>query len=125
MASGSYVLALMRQHFVILSVAVLYLDNLSRDTADAFLADGLTEEIIIRLGQVPRLEVKSRYEVQRFRGQAAQDPATLGRALRATYLVTGSAQRAGDRVRLRYEVIRAPVGLTWPATSSTAPRATC
>jgi hypothetical protein len=28
------------------SVAVLYLDNLSRDTADAFLADGLTEEII-------------------------------------------------------------------------------
>ncbi len=86
---------------------MLYLDNLSRDTADAFLADGLTEEIIIRLGQVPRLDVKSRYEVQRFRGQAAQDPATLGRALRAAYLVTGSVQRAGDRVRLRYEVIRA------------------
>jgi len=89
------------------SVAVLYLDNLSRDTADAFLADGLTEEIIIRLGQVPRLDVRSRYEVQRFRGQAAQDPATLGRALRAAYLVTGSVQRAGDRVRMRYEVIRA------------------
>ena len=89
------------------SVAVLYLDNLSRDTADAFLADGLTEEIIIRLGQVPRLEVKSRYEVQRFRGQAAQDPASLGRALRAAYLVMGSVQRAGDRVRLRYEVVRA------------------
>ena len=89
------------------SVAVLYLDNLSRDTADAFLADGLTEEIIIRLTQVPRLDVKSRYEVQRYRGQAAQDPAILGRALRAAYLVTGSVQRAGDRVRLRYEVIRA------------------
>jgi TolB-like protein/tetratricopeptide (TPR) repeat protein len=89
------------------SVAVLYLDNLSRDTADAFLADGLTEEIIIRLNQVPRLDVKSRYEVQRFRGQAAQDPASLGRALRAAYLVTGSVQRVGDRVRLRYEVIRA------------------
>jgi len=89
------------------SVAVLYLDNLSRDTADAFLADGLTEEIIIRLNQVPRLDVKSRYEVQRFRGQAAQDPASLGRALRAAYLVAGSVQRAGDRVRLRYEVIRA------------------
>jgi TolB-like protein len=88
------------------SVAVLYLDNLSRDTADAFLADGLTEEIIIRLGQVPRLDVKSRYEVQRFRGQAAQDPGALGRALRAAYLVTGSVQRAGDRVRLRYEVMR-------------------
>ena len=89
------------------SVAVLYLDNLSRDTADAFLADGLTEEIIIRLGQVPRLDVKSRFEVQRFRGHAAQDPAVLGRNLRAAYLVTGSVQRAGNRVRLRYEVIRA------------------
>jgi TolB-like protein len=88
-------------------VAVLYLTNLSRDTADAFLADGLTEEIIIRLGQVPRLEVKSRSEVERVRHQAAHDPATLGRTLRATYLVTGSVQRAGDRVRLRYEVIRA------------------
>ena len=89
------------------SVAVLYLANLSRDTADAFLAEGLTEEIIIRLGQVPRLEVKSLFEVQRFRGQAAQDPAALGRTLRAAYLVVGSVQRAGDRVRLRYEVIRA------------------
>jgi TolB-like protein/tetratricopeptide (TPR) repeat protein len=89
------------------SVAVLYLANLSRDTADAFLADGLTEEIIIRLGQVPRLDVKSRFEVERVRGQAAQDPAVLGRTLRAAYLVTGSVQRAGDRVRLRYEVIRA------------------
>lgn len=89
------------------SVAVLYLDNLSRDTADAFLADGLTEEIIIRLGQVPRLEVKSRYEVERFRGRAAQDLPALGKALDAAYLVTGSVQRAGDRVRLRYEVIRA------------------
>jgi TolB-like protein len=90
------------------SVAVLYLDNLSRDTADAFLADGLTEEIIIRLGQVPRLDVKSRFEVERFRGRAsAQDASALGRALRAAYLVRGSVQRAGDRVRLRYEVVRA------------------
>jgi TolB-like protein len=88
------------------SVAVLYLDNLSRDTADAFLADGLTEEIIIRLGQVPRLDVKSRFEVRRFRGRETQDPAVLGRALRAAYLVTGSVQRAGNRVRLRYEVMR-------------------
>ena len=92
------------------SVAVLYLTNLSRDTADAFLADGLTEEIIIRLGQVPRLEVKSRFEVERVRQQAVQDPAALGRTLRVTYLVTGSVQRAGDRVRLRYEVIRASTG---------------
>lgn len=90
------------------SVAVLYLDNLSRDTADAFLADGLTEEIIIRLGQVPRLEVRSRFEVQRFRGRAGgQDPPLLGRTLNAVYLVSGSVQRAGDQVRLRVALVRA------------------
>jgi TolB-like protein/Tfp pilus assembly protein PilF len=90
------------------SVAVLYFDNLSPDTVDAFLADGLTEEIIIRLGQVQRLAVKSRFESLRFRGRAAtQDPPALGRSLNAAYLVTGSVQRAGDRVRLRVALVRA------------------
>ena len=88
------------------SVAVLYFDNLSRDTSDAFLADGLTEEIIIRLGQVPRLDVKSRFEVLRYRGRPLEDPAVTGRALGAAYLVTGSIQHAGDRVRLRVELLR-------------------
>ncbi len=90
------------------SVAVLYLDNLSRDTADVFLAEGLTEEIIIRLSQIQRLEVKSRFEVRRFRGRTdSLDPQVLGRSLNAAYLVTGSVQRAGDRVRLRVELVRA------------------
>ena len=93
---------------VLNSVAVLYFDNLSRDTADAFLADGLTEEIIIRLGQVQRLEVKSRFEVQRFRGRGAiPDPPVLGRSLNAAYLVTGSVQRGGDQVRLRVALVHA------------------
>ena len=89
------------------SVAVLYFDNLSRDTADAFLADGLTEEIIIRLGQVQRLEVKSRFEVLRFRARPVVDPPVLGRSLNAAYLVTGSVQRVGDQVRLRAALVRA------------------
>jgi adenylate cyclase len=89
-------------------VAVLYFDNLSRDSADAFLADGLTEEIIIRLGQVQRLAVKSRFESQRFRARGAtQDPTVLGQQLNTAYLVTGSVQRAGDRVVLRVALVRA------------------
>lgn len=90
------------------SVAVLYFDNLSRDTADAYLADGLTEEIIVRLGQVRRLVVKSRFEVQRVRGnRTLTDPATLGRTLGATYLVSGSVRKAGSRVRVNVELVRA------------------
>ena len=42
------------------SVAVLYFDNRSRDTADAYLADGLTDEITNQLTRLGRLQVKSR-----------------------------------------------------------------
>jgi TolB-like protein/tetratricopeptide (TPR) repeat protein len=92
------------------SIAVLYFDNLSRDTADAFLAQGLTEELIARLGQVPRLTVKSRYAVRRYRGETDVDPAAIGRTLAVSYLVTGSVQRAGDRLRVRCELARASTG---------------
>ncbi|MGA2383716.1 MAG: hypothetical protein ABSG61_09815 [Gemmatimonadales bacterium] len=88
------------------SVAVLYFDNLSRDTSDVFLADGLTEELIIRLSQVRRLEVKSRFESLRFRGQRVNDPRAIGRELHASFLVTGSIQQAGQRVRLRVALVR-------------------
>src|SRR6266571_2739663 len=72
------------------SVAVLYFDT--ADTASAYLADGLTEAIITSLGRIERLSVKSRNAVRRFRG-AADDPATLGRALDVAYLVSGSVGR--------------------------------
>ena len=92
------------------SVAVLYFDNLSRDTANAYLADGLTEELIARLGQVRRLEVKSRFESQRVRGVGAPDPRVLGRAMRAAFLVSGSLQQAGLRVRLSVSLVRTANG---------------
>ena len=93
------------------SVAVLYFDNLSRDTANAYLADGLTEELIVRLGNVRRIEVKSRFESQRVRGAASgRDPRGLGRSMRAAYLVTGSLQQAGQRVRLSVSLVRTSSG---------------
>ena len=92
------------------SIAVLYFDNLSRDTADAYLAEGLTEELITRLGDIPRLTVKSRYAVRRYRGGTDLDPEALGRTLSVAYLVTGSVQRAGDQLRVRCELARAATG---------------
>src|SRR5207302_7085605 len=67
------------------SVAVLYLDNLSHDTTDAYLADGLTEEITDRLGAIERLQVKSRSLVRRAQGPAPGDLMTLSRTLRVRY----------------------------------------
>ena len=90
-------------------VAVLYFDNLSSDTSDAYLAEGITTEIIARLGDVSRLVVKSRYAVRPYR-VTALDPAGIGRALGVSYLVTGSVQRAGSRLLVGAELSRASTG---------------
>jgi len=93
------------------SVAVLYFENGSRDSTDAYLADGLTEEVILRLQQVQRLEVKSRYESRRVRGRRNAAPEALGRELAARYLVNGTIQRAGERIIVRVELTRADRGV--------------
>jgi TolB-like protein len=92
------------------TVAVLYFENRSRDSTDAYLAEGLTEAIITQLGDLPRLTVKSRFLVQRYRGGPPPPPAAIGRALGVTYLVTGSVQRAGQRLRVTAELARTGSG---------------
>jgi TolB-like protein len=92
------------------SLAVLYFENRSRDTADAYLADGITDAIGTRLGQVARLTVKSQAAVRRFRGAAADDPAVVARALGVSNLVSGSVQRVGRRLRITVELVRATTG---------------
>ena len=94
------------------SIAVLYFDNLSRDSADAYIADGLTDEIIVRLQHVQRLDVKSRNEVRRLRGSGITDSRTLGRDLHVAWLVTGSVRPSASRMRVSYELVRTSDGRT-------------
>ena len=91
------------------SVAVLYFDNQSRDSDDAYLASGLTEQILDRLGSVSRLTVKSRNAVRRYRDTDA-DPQRIGRELQVSYLASGSLRRAGDRLRVNVELTRTSSG---------------
>lgn len=93
------------------SVAVLYFDNLSRDTSDVYVADGLTEELITRLGEIERLQVKSRTAVQRYRGKPIDDPVALARALNVAHLVSGTVQQGGGRLRVTVELTRAVSGV--------------
>jgi len=100
------------------SVAVLYFDNLSPDTADAYLADGLTEEITSRLGELPRLHIKrpGRDAVRRLRDSVPDYLVALGRVLRVRYLVEGSVRRAGPRVRVSARLLGAGDGFrVWSA----------
>lgn len=92
------------------SVAVLYFDNLSGDTADIYLAVGFTEDVTAKLGQIPRLVVTSRAAMRRWRGRATPPINVLGRTLNVAHIVSGSVQRYGERVRVTVELVRAATG---------------
>jgi len=94
------------------SVAVLDFLNESRDTADAYLADGFTDEVTSRLGQVGRLVVISRMAVRRLPHAATLTPQALGRVLSVVYLVSGGVRRGTGRVRVTVELLRAGNGVT-------------
>jgi TolB-like protein/Tfp pilus assembly protein PilF len=86
------------------SIAVLYFDNLSRDTSDAYLADGLTDELTARLGRIEGLFVLGRSVVRRHRNAS-------GQSLGVAYLVTGSVRRSGTRLRVTVELVRTTSGV--------------
>jgi TolB-like protein len=93
------------------SIAVLYFDNASRDSADAYLADGLTEAVISQLGQVERITIASRFAVRRYRGTELPELPAIGRTLGVAYLVTGSVQRVGHHLRVTTELARTATGV--------------
>lgn len=91
-------------------LAVLYFENLSGDPAFDYLAYGLTEETIGRIGRLDRFTVTSRPAVRRFQGLDTE-LAEIGRVLGVDYLVSGSVRRAEDRFRVTVELIRAGDGV--------------
>ena len=91
-------------------VAVVHFENLSADTADAYLAEGLAVELTARLGQIHRLQIMSRDAVRRAR-VAETDPMAIGQVLGVKYLVGGSVRRSGGTLRVTVELINAATGV--------------
>jgi len=97
------------QHQNLRSVAVLPFVTLSSGPDDEYFADGLTEEILNSLSQLPELLVTARTSAFHFKGRElpVQDiAATLGVA----HVVEGSVRRSGDRLRVTAQLIRARDG---------------
>jgi TolB-like protein len=92
------------------SIAVLTFDNLSRDTGQTYLAEGLANDISAQLGQIERLTVTSRTMVRRLPNVTAMTPQAMGRALTAAYLVSGGVQGGPNRVHVSVELLRAATG---------------
>jgi TolB-like protein/Flp pilus assembly protein TadD len=88
------------------SIAVLPFANLSNDADGAYLADGLTEEMITTLSRVHALRVTSRTSSAALRG-TSKGARSIARQLGVRYLLEGSVQRSGLRVRISAKLIDA------------------
>lgn len=88
------------------AIAVFPFDSLSADPEDAYLADGLTGEIINLLSRIPGLRVAARAAIFSAR-QKNEDPWDIVREQNFRYVLTGSVRRAGARVRVIAELTEA------------------
>jgi TolB-like protein len=88
------------------SIAVLPLENLSRDPADEYFAAGLTDALIADLGQTITLRVISRTSVMRYQGTQKPLP-EIARELNVDAAVEGTVQRSGSRVRITVRLLQA------------------
>ena len=93
-----------------IALAVLPFANLSAEPDQDFFSDGLTDEIASALARVPDLRTVARTSAFEFKGQN-RNIRTIGEQLGATHLIEGSVRRAGDRVRITVQLIRADDGI--------------
>ena len=84
------------------SIAVLPLESLGGDTDQVWFAEGLTEEIIAGLSKFRELLV---YASDTSSQYAGQDARSIGEALGVRYVVKGSVQRGGERVRVSVRLL--------------------
>jgi eukaryotic-like serine/threonine-protein kinase len=91
------------------SIAVLPFANMSGDKENEYFSDGLAEEIINALAQIPGLKVIARTSAFAFKGKN-EDIRGIAEALGVTKVLEGSVRRAGDRIRITAQLISAADG---------------
>ena len=86
------------------SIAVLPFVNMSGDPNNEYFSDGITEEILDALAQLPKLKVAARTSAFAFKGKA-EDLRKVGEALDVATVLEGSVQKSGDEVRITAQLI--------------------
>ena len=92
------------------SIAVLPFENLSDDKNTAYFSDGITEEILNALAQIPNLKVAARRSAFQFKGNDLDLP-KIGQVLGVAHILEGSLQKAGDQVRINVQLVDVQNGL--------------
>jgi TolB-like protein/Flp pilus assembly protein TadD len=82
------------------SIAVLPFENLSVEKENAFFTDGVQDQILTDLAKVADLKVIGHTSVQEYRSGMARDLRKIGEQLGVAYLLQGSVQRSGNKLRI-------------------------
>lgn len=90
-------------------IAVLPFQSLNAKDGEDYFADGIVDEMITTLGQVPQLLVAGRTSSFHFRGSDLASPA-IANELRVAHLIEGTVQRQGERVRIFVRLIDGATG---------------
>lgn len=90
-------------------IAVLPFQSVGARDAQEYFADGLAEELITTLGQVPQLLVAGRTSSFHFRDSPLAPP-EIAKALRVSHLIEGSVQRQGEKLRIHIHLIDGATG---------------
>jgi len=91
------------------SIVVLPFDNLSADPEQEFLADGIVETITAALSRIRSFFVIARNSAYTYKGTAT-NVVDIGRELGVAYVLEGSIQRAGGRVRITVQLVETDGG---------------
>jgi serine/threonine protein kinase/Tfp pilus assembly protein PilF len=84
-------------------IAVLPFENLSDEKEHAFFADGVQDDILIKLAKIADLKVISRTSVMQYRGK--QDVRQIGDALRVSHVLEGTVRRSGGKVHVNAQLV--------------------
>jgi serine/threonine protein kinase/Flp pilus assembly protein TadD len=91
------------------SIAVLAFTNLSPDSENEYLSDGLSDEIINALSRIEDFRVASRTSAFAFKG-SSEDIRSIGRRLNVRSVLEGSVRKAGNRLRVTAQLFNVADG---------------
>ncbi len=92
-----------------ISIAVLPFESISNDPEQESFSDGISEDIINKLAQVPGLKVAGRTSSFTFKGKN-QDLRKIGEQLNVNHILEGSIRKSGNKIRITAQLIKVADG---------------
>src|SRR5947209_3677249 len=89
------------------SIAVLPFESIGGDEQNSYFADGVQDQILTNLAKVSELKVISHTSASQYKTGGQRNLREIGRQLDVAYIVEGSVQRVGNRLRINAQLIDA------------------